>query len=135
MGWLFKLLPSWVPLALGGVILAGVVGGYFAWQHHERMIGAAAIEASNQKAIIAQQAKDAQLSREQILKLQGRIEQIDATAAPIRERIIHVPVTTSCGPAIAAAADGVRALLNEANRPAAGPVAPVALHPSQKPAR
>jgi hypothetical protein len=31
MSWLTKLLPSWVPLALAGVLLAALTAGYFVW--------------------------------------------------------------------------------------------------------
>ena len=36
MGALLKLLPPWVPVALGGVLIVALIGGYLGWVHHQR---------------------------------------------------------------------------------------------------
>jgi len=110
------------PIAIvAGVSLAlvGVLGWLLLRAHED--LGAAELALKNANLVIAQREADMKLSALVIANLNGRIQQIDATAAPVRERIIHVPVTSSCGPAVAAAAAGVRELLGAgAGGPPAG---------------
>jgi hypothetical protein len=44
------LLPSGTQIAVIGLVFALVTGGYFAWQAHERSIGAGKVVAADQKA-------------------------------------------------------------------------------------
>lgn len=111
MGFLLKLLPSWVPLALGALLIAGLVGGYFAWAAHQRAIGAAAVEVADAKAIAKQKEEDAKLSAKLVADREARIRALEASAQQVREVIRYVPVTSSCGPAVGNAADWVRGSL------------------------
>lgn len=99
-------------LAIGAGVLAAIAAvlGWLLLDAHEDL-GKAELALKNANAVIAQKEADSRLSALLIATLQGRVQQIDATAAPVKERIIHVPVTTSCGPAIAAAVEGVRSML------------------------
>jgi len=124
-------------LAIGAGVLAAIAGvlGWLLLQAHEDL-GKAELALSNAKAVIAQKEKDAKLSELLIATLQGRVQQIDATVAPVRERIIHVPVTVTCGPAIAAAVAGVQQLLLAApDRPPTGREPAAAVRPTEAPAK
>lgn len=98
---------------IGGALLlvALVVGGYFAWAHHQRALGAAAVEIADAKAVAAQKEKDAALSADLVAQREARIRQLEASAQQVREVIRYVPVTSSCGPAVGNAADWVRGSL------------------------
>ena len=98
---------------IGGAVLlvALIVGGYFAWAHHQRALGAAAVEIADAKAIAAQKEKDAALSADLVAQREARIRQLEASAQQVKEIIRYVPVTTSCGPAVGNAADWVRGSL------------------------
>lgn len=111
MGVLFKLLPSWVPLALGGLLIAGLIGGYFVWRGQQREIGRQEIIAADAKAIAVQKEADAKLSAALVVKLDAKNRALEASANQVREVIRYVPVTTSCGPAVGNAADWVRGTL------------------------
>lgn len=106
---------SLIPTAwkIGGAVLlvAVVVGGYFAWSAHQRALGAAAVEIADAKAVAAQKEKDAALSADLVAQREARIRQLEASAQQVREVIRYVPVTSSCGPAVGNAADWVRGSL------------------------
>lgn len=123
MGFLFKLLPSWVPFALGGLLIAGLIGGYFVWRGQQREIGRQEIIAADAKAIAEQAIKDRDLSRQLVAFLQSNIAQRETTAAPVREVIKYVtPSTCPSDAALDAAARWVRgALAPQAGGPAARP--------------
>jgi hypothetical protein len=112
--------PTAIVGAVAGVALLAAAGMGFLLKRSYEANGALETKLKNANAVIAQREDDMRLSALEIAKLAGRVQQIDATAAPVRERIIHVPVTTSCGPAIAAAVAGVRDLLANPGGPSAG---------------
>jgi hypothetical protein len=68
--------------------------------------------------VIEQKAKDAALSAQLIDQLQTQITALQTTAAPVREEIKYVPVTTGCGPAVNRAASWVRDALGAGGSPA-----------------
>lgn len=107
-------------LIVAGVSVLIIVGLGFLLRQSYAANGALETRLATANAVIDQREKDMRLSALEIAKLAGRVQQIDATAAPVRERIIHVPVTTSCGPVVNDAAVGVQQLLDGAGRPAAG---------------
>lgn len=117
-------------LAIGMAVLVALlaVSGYLLKRSYAAN-GALEVKLTTANAVIAQREDDMRLSALEIAKLAGRVQQIDATAAPVRERIIHVPVTTSCGPAIAAAVAGVQQLLDSAGGPATGREPSAAVRP------
>lgn len=102
------------PLLIVGavsLVLIGVLG----WLLKESYAanGALEVNLAGAHAVIQQREQDMKLSALEIAKLAGRVEQINATAAPVRERIISMPATTACvqTPAMQEAISGVRALL------------------------
>ena len=108
-------------LISGGVLLLALTGAYFGWQHHERMLGAAAIEAADAKALAQQKTKDAELSAALVTDLQNKLTNREATAQPVREVIRNVttPCGSASGPDVDAAAEFVRhALAPKAGGPA-----------------
>jgi hypothetical protein len=123
-------------LAIGAGVLAAIAGvlGWLLLQAHEDL-GKAELALTNAKAVIAQHESDMRLSALLIANLQGRVTQIDATAAPVRERIIHAPVTAACGPAVAAAVAGVQQLLAAPDRPPTGREPAPAVRPAKGAAR
>jgi hypothetical protein len=122
MGMLFKMLPSWVPLALGGLLIAGLIGGYFVWRGQQREIGRQEIIAKDAKALAEQKEKDAKLSADLVAELEQRLVNREATAVPVREVIRNVATECSraTGPDVDAAAQWVRDALSETGRPPAG---------------
>jgi len=99
-------------LLIGAGVLAAllVVSGVLlkmAWAKN----GALETRLANANAVIQQREADMRLSALEVAKLQGALEKAETTIAPVRTEIIRVPVTSSCGPAIAAAVAGVRAAL------------------------
>ena len=103
------------PLLIVGavsLVLIGVLG----WLLKESYAanGALEVKLAGAHAVIQQREQDMKLSALEIAKLAGRVEQINATAAPVRERIIQLPATTACvqTPAMQEAIAGVRALLS-----------------------
>lgn len=123
MGVLLKLLPSWAPLALGGLLIAGLIGGYYVWRGQQREIGRQEVIAADAKAVAEQAIKDRDLSRELVAYLQNNIAAREATAAPVREVIRYVtPSNCPSDAALGSAADWVRrALTPEAGRPSTRP--------------
>lgn len=106
------LLPTglrlWGLLGAAAAILALGVALWFQIEAN----GALKVRLANAQAIVDQREADMRLSALAVAKLQGALEKAESTIAPVRTEIIRVPVTTSCGPAIAAAVAGVRAALS-----------------------
>lgn len=100
------------------VLIAGILGWLLLRAHED--LGKANLALKNANAVIAQKEEDARLSAIEVARLQGRVDQLNSTAAPVRERIIHVPTSAVDDPAILAASDGVRALLASPGGPPAG---------------
>jgi hypothetical protein len=117
---LLSLLPAWVPVAALGVLLAGLVGGFFALRASWQAEGAARVEAANVQAVLAQKEKDARLSAEIISQQQAKLAQLSARAGAALQRIDNAPKTTGCGPVMRDASRGVRELLLGAGQPPAG---------------
>lgn len=92
---------------LGALLIASGVLLKMAWAENGRL----ETKLANAQAVIDQREADMRLSALEVAKLQGKLEKAETTIAPVRTEIIRVPVTTSCGPAIAAAVAGVRAAL------------------------
>lgn len=111
MSALLKLVPSWVPLALGALLLAGLTTGYFVWQAKEREIGRAQIEAADAKALAKQKADDAALSADIIAKQKIALQALQDRANTAIVRIVNAPKTTGCGPVMRDASHGVRNIL------------------------
>lgn len=104
--------------ALGLKVLSGVAvlllvtGLYFGWQHHQREIGAAKVEASNAKAIAAQNAKDAKLKEALAIKLQARVKQLEDVTVAAGQKIDEIPIEPG-SEVDNAAAEAVRCMLDE----------------------
>lgn len=92
---------------LGALLIVSGVLLKMAWAEN----GALETRLANANAVIQQREADMRLSALEVAKLQGALEKAETTIAPVRTEIIRVPVTSSCGPAIAAAVAGVRAAL------------------------
>ena len=107
-------------IGLGVAAFLLLFGAYEGWAYHERKLGEAAIVAKDAQALAEQKTKDAALSAKLVTEREARIQQLEASAATVRERIIRVPVTTGCGPAVGNAADFVRDALSKAGGPPAG---------------
>lgn len=122
MGALTKLLPSWVPIALGGLLIVAAIGGYFVWRGQQREIGRQEIIAKDAKAIADQAVKDAKLSADLAEHLERKLINREQTAAPVREVIRNVATECSraTGPDIDAAARWVRDALSETGGPSTG---------------
>lgn len=116
MGSLTKLLPPWVPLALVGLLIVGLIGGYFVWRGQQREIGRQEIIAKDAKALADQAVKDAKLSADLAEQLERKLVNREMTAAPVREVIRNVATECSraTGPDLDAAAGWVRDALSEA---------------------
>ncbi len=93
------------------LVLLGVLG--FLLKQSYAANGALEVKLAGANAVIQQREEDMKLSALEIAKLHGKVEQINATVAPVRERIIQLPATTACAQSAAMqeAVTGVRALL------------------------
>lgn len=122
MGVLLKLLPSWAPLALGGLLIAGLIGGYYVWRGQQREIGRLEIIAADAKAVADQKEKDAALSADLVQQLEQKLVNREATTVPVREVIRNVATECSraSGPDLDAAAGWVRDALSAPGRSATG---------------
>ena len=113
-------LPSWVPFAAVGVLLAGLVGGFFALKASWQAQGAANVIAADQKAVIEQQQKDARLSADLVARQAAEIATLQDKAQTVITRIDNAPKTTGCGPVMRDASHGVRELFDGAGGAPAG---------------
>jgi hypothetical protein len=120
VGRLLGLLPPWAPLALAGVLLATLAGGFFALRSAWRAEGAARAVAANQEAIVAQKERDARPSRELVESQAIELAALRTRADTIVTRIVHVPVTSGCGPSMRDASRGLHELFANPGRPPAG---------------
>jgi hypothetical protein len=120
VGRLLGLLPPWAPLALAGVLLAVLAGGFLALRSAWRAEGAARVVAANHEAIVAQKERDARLSRELIESQAIELANLRTRADTIITRIVHVPVTSGCGPSMRDASHGLHELFGRAGGPPAG---------------
>lgn len=122
MSYLLKLVPSWVPIALGGLLIVGLISGYFVWRGQQREIGRQEIIAKDAKALAEQKEKDAKLSAGLVLELQQKLVNRDLAVQPVREVIRNVKTECSNagGPDVDAAAQWVRDSLSKTGRPATG---------------
>ncbi len=110
LGAALGMLPPWVPFAVAGVLLAGLVGGFFALKASWQAEGAAKVIAADQQAIMKQQAADAKLSDELVANQAAEIAALQDQAQTAIARIDHAPVTTGCGPVMRDASRGVHDL-------------------------
>jgi hypothetical protein len=117
---LLGFLPSWVPFAALGLLLAGLAGGVFALRAAWQAEGAARVIAADQKAVIEQQQKDARLSAELVAKQAVEIAALQDKAQTVITRIDNAPKTTGCGPVMRDASRGVRELFDGAGGAPAG---------------
>jgi hypothetical protein len=117
---LLGFLPSWVPFAALGLLLAGLAGGVFALRAGWQAEGAARVIAADQKAVIEQQQKDARLSAELVAKQAVEIAALQDKAQTVITRIDNAPKTTGCGPVMRDASRGVRELFDGAGGAPAG---------------
>lgn len=111
---LLGFLPSWVPFAAIGVLVAGLVGGFFALKASWQAEGAAQVIAADQKAVIEQQQKDARLSADLVARQAAEIATLQDKAQTVITRIDNAPKTTGCGPVMRDASHGVRELFDGA---------------------
>lgn len=110
MGALLKLVP--LPWKIGGIVFLAltVFGSYQAWAYHERSLGAAKVEAANQRAIVTQQAKDAKQSAALLVQLQAKVTALSEIAAKAGQKIDLEPVLPG-SPQEQDAAEAIRAML------------------------
>lgn len=110
MGAILALIP--LPWKLGAVaaLLLSLFGGYEAWAYHERSLGAAKLEAANQKAIVDQQAKDAKQSAALLVQLQAKVTALSDIATKAGQKIDLEPVLPG-SPQEQDAAEAIRAML------------------------
>ena len=120
MSRLLALLPPWVPFAVVGVLLAGLVGGFFALRAAWQAEGAAKVIAADRQAVIEQKERDAALSAALITQQQEQLAALQAEANTIVRRIDNAPKTTQCGPVMRDASRGLHELFGGAGQPPAG---------------
>ncbi|HEY4170061.1 MAG TPA: hypothetical protein VGM96_24930 [Reyranella sp.] len=117
---LLGFLPPWVPFAAVGVLLAGLVGGFFALKASWQEEGAARVIAADQKAVIEQRQKDARLSADLVARQAAEIATLQDKAQTVITRIDNAPKTTGCGPVMRDASHGVRELFDGTGGASAG---------------
>ncbi|MBN9086261.1 MAG: hypothetical protein J0J01_05095 [Reyranella sp.] len=117
---LLGLLPSWLPFAATALLLAGLVGGYFALRSAWRAEAAAGVIAADQKAVIDQQRRDAALSKQIIARQAEQLAALEEKANAIVKRIDNAPKTTGCGPVMRDASRGLHELFGGAGGAPAG---------------
>jgi hypothetical protein len=105
---LLAFLPSWVPFAVVGVLLLGLIGGFFALKASYEAEGAAKVQLADRDAIIKQNAADAAESAKQISIRDKTIGELQKSAGTVREVIQNAPNTSGCGPAVGNALDWLR---------------------------
>ena len=120
MSKLLGLLPPWMPIALAGVLLIALVGGFLAVPEVWQAEGAAKVIAADQKAVIEQNERDAALSAAIINQQAEQLTALAAQAGAIERRIDNAPRTTGCGPVLRDASHGVHEPLGRAGPADAG---------------
>jgi uncharacterized membrane protein len=112
---LLGLVPTWVPFAAAGVLLAALAAGwFFGLKPALEAEGASKVIVADQQAALKQQAKDAALSAVLVADQAAEIASLQAEAQIVITRIDHAPVTTGCGPVMRDASHGVRDLFGGA---------------------
>ncbi len=120
MSRLLALLPPWVPFAVVGVLLAGLVGGFFALRAAWQAEGAAKVIAADRQAVIEQKERDARLSAALIVNQAHQLAELSTRATTVISRIDHATKTTGCGPVMRDASRGLHELFGGAGQPPAG---------------
>lgn len=118
------LLGHFWPFIAMGVMALGMFG---LWEQHK----VDKIELANSQAIIEQKNKDAITSAKQIGLLNGQMQATAEKVQPLVREIYHETVTSTCGPSVQRAADGVRLLLGESG-PGKPDTRPVIVSPVHK---
>jgi hypothetical protein len=111
---LLGLLPPWLPFAVAGVLIAGLIGGFLALKAAWQAEGAARVIAADRQAVIEQKERDAALSVALITQQQEQLAALQAEANTIVRRIDNAPKTTQCGPVMRDASRGVHELFERA---------------------
>ena len=96
------------------MLLAGLLGGFFALKASWQAEGAAQVIAADQKTVIEQQEKDARLSAGLVARQAAEIATLQDKAQTVITRIDNAPKTTGCGPVMRDASHGVRELFGGA---------------------
>jgi hypothetical protein len=117
---LLDLLPSWLPLAVAGLLAVALLAGAFVLRASWRAEGAARVVAADQKATIEQQRRDAALSAEIIVRQAEQLARLSAKANTLVKRIDDAPKTTGCGPVMRDASRGLHELFDSAGAAPAG---------------
>ncbi len=116
----FAIPFTWKLIAIGAVIIAW--GGSLVWAHHSGAVsGKAEVIAADQKAIEKAQKKADDAANELIIAQAQAMAVTEKTVTVYRDRIVHAPVTSTCGPTVHDAAAGVLDAFRgagAANRPA-----------------
>jgi hypothetical protein len=120
MKYLLDLLPPWVPFAVAGALLLGLVGGFFALKASWQAEGAARVVAADRQAVIDQKERDARLSAAIIAQQTADLAVLQKKADASLTRIYNAPKTTGCGPVMRDASHGVRELLLGTGEPPTG---------------
>lgn len=109
-------MPATLLLHLAPYVAMAVMslGLWGLWQEHK----GDQLKHANDQATIQQNLKDRAESAKQIGILQTKLEDVDAKAQPIIQRIVQAPVTTGCGPVVNDSVAGVRDLYNASAQPA-----------------
>jgi hypothetical protein len=110
LGAALGMLPPWVPFAVAGVLLAGLVGGFFALKASYEAEGAAKVIAADQRAVLKQQAADAELSAALVANQAAEIAALQDKAQTVITRIDHAPTTNGCGPVMRDTSRGMHEL-------------------------
>ncbi len=109
-------MPVAILLHIAPYIAMAVMGLGIWGLFEQHKVDQAKIESA--QAQVVQDQKDRAESEKQLGILQGKLENIDARAQPVIQRIVAAPATSGCGPSVAIAIDGVRQLYGQ---PAAAP--------------
>lgn len=99
-------------MAIGIVVLVALLGvsGWLLKRSYAAN-GALEVKLTNANAIIAQREEDMKLSAKIIAELAQKAEAREAIAAPVKERIVSVPVSAVNDAAIVGGWDGMQSLL------------------------
>lgn len=92
----------------GGVILAGLVAGFFWVRSTWIAEGERRCAEANRKAVEEQIRQDRALSARLVEGLQRELETLRSNANADRASIVEIPVTTGCGPSVDRAIDVLR---------------------------